>query len=95
MTENYNLEVETEDIHLPNIYVDVQAKIDKIITGGIGSYEYWGYKGYDREEVEYYVDEITYNESEYTPEENEKIKEYISEHFNRIEKDIIHRLCEI
>ena len=49
---------------------------------GIGAYEYWGAKGYDRGHdyvsLEYYGDP-TWNESDYTEDENRIINEFRSD----------------
>ena len=53
---------------------------------GIGSYEFWGFKGYDKGEL--YVDDIIWDESLYSPEENLIIYNYVRDNFQDLAKKI-------
>lgn len=49
---------------------------------GIGGYEFWGFTGYDKGQK--YIDDFTWDESKWSDEENEAIKEYLYDHFDEI-----------
>lgn len=68
--------------------VELIADVE-MVNDGIGPYEFWGYKGYDRRMVPE-VGAITYNHAEYTQAEREAIDRYIDEH----EEQIITEICE-
>jgi hypothetical protein len=55
---------------------------------GIGSYEYWGFKGYDRGETYLTLEDITWNKTLYTDEQNVFIDEYIGDNYSKMEKVI-------
>lgn len=76
---NWEYEIEYEkDGEYEYLAVTFQAE-PRWENDGIGAYEYWGAKGYDRGHdyvsIEYYGDP-TWNESDYTEDENRVINEF-------------------
>jgi hypothetical protein len=55
------------------------------MNSGIGGYECWGFKGYDHGVN--YVDELMWDESRYSAEENQAIYDYVRDNFNTIVKN--------
>lgn len=53
-------------------------------NSGIGSYEFWGFKDYDKGHD--YVDEIQWDTDLYTDIENDLIREYVIDNFDSIAK---------
>ena len=57
---------------------EIKAKIDiSAYFNGIGPYEYWGSKGYDKGDLFLDVNEIIYDKKGLTEEEIKQIEEYI------------------
>lgn len=49
---------------------------------GIGSYEFWGCKGYDDGETYFVLEELKWDKEKHTKEENDAIKAYIADDAN-------------
>ena len=71
------------------VTVDFYCAISKE-NSGIGSYEYWGSKGYDSWQDYLVVDDITWDESLHTKQENDIIKQFIddTEEYEKLETEI-------
>lgn len=50
---------------------------------GIGSYEFWGMRGYD-EQMGWDIDDVKWDETLYSPEVNAIIDKYLGEHMDSI-----------
>jgi len=55
---------------------------------GIGSYEFWGAKGYDSHWV-WELEDAQWDKSLYTPEENKIINQWLTENFKEVSEAII------
>jgi len=58
---------------------------------GIGSYEYWGFRGNDVR-MGWEIDEMSYDEAEYTPEQRLIINKYLENHIDSLEDEFIKRM---
>lgn len=58
--------------------------VGSVENNGIGDYEFWGSKGFDHGREEFTLNFLNHNRREYTPEQNQIIDAYISEHFKAI-----------
>lgn len=63
--------------------VEVTANVH-VENDGIGSYEFWGYKGYDKGVNYIVVDELIYDKSEYTPEQQQLIDKYFEDNWEEL-----------
>lgn len=80
-TLEMDIEIITEGKEKEPLVVEFIADIS-VENDGIGSYEYWGFKGYDKG-VDYpVVDTIYWNKEKHTEEENKIINEYFKEYEN-------------
>ena len=84
----YELEYLKEDGEYDYINVDFDANFYAESTG-IGSYEYWGFKGYDKGQDYYSCDDVRWNKSLYTEEQNAIIQKHLDENHEHIEKLLI------
>ena len=71
-------------------YEDVEVEYDyDIYWDGIGSYEYWGFRGYDKGNECCDIDNITLvKNEEYTEEDVKYIEKYISENYEKISEKL-------
>ena len=70
MTRTFDIPVEIgEDILMVEVTVDASYG-----NHGIGSYEYWGFKGSDVQ-MGWMIEDYTWDESKYTMEQNQAIHE--------------------
>lgn len=81
-------EIETEDKLL-----EVELECDMLLqNNGIGAYEYWGYRGYDRGQDYWECDgPIEWNKKAYTEQENKAIEEYIQENEGKLQEEFEER----
>lgn len=61
---------------------------------GIGSYEYWGCKGYDTGYTEYEVYNLKWDESKFSDAENKIIQKHIADNWKDIEESFIKKFNE-
>ena len=55
-----------------------------VANDGIGSYEYWGCKGYDSGTDYFEIEEITYEKKEYSEEQQKIIDQYLIDNSEEI-----------
>jgi hypothetical protein len=72
------------------IYVEFYGNAS-MENDGIGSYEYWGIKGYDKGQDYWMVEEITWDKEKYTEEQNKIIEKYLEDNWDEIHDE----LCDI
>lgn len=80
----------THYIEFPDL--DIEVELDCTISAestGIGDYEYWGEKCYDKGETYYDVDYIDWDRSIYDEATNAIIAEYIAKNKAKLIKDIL------
>lgn len=82
--EHYNESTDTCTIIEVDFFADIRRE-----SSGIGSYEYWGCRGYDSGQDYYECDDIRWDRKRYTDEENRIIEEYLSENQEKIENELI------
>lgn len=82
--ENVSIEVPFKEDY---ITVDVEAYYT-MENDGIGSYECWGFKGFDRGEDYVYVQNAKWDESLYTAEQNDAIRKYVDDSYSELETHI-------
>lgn len=71
-------------------YIEVEVVIDACYGNlGIGSYEFWGFKGNDVQ-MGWDIDEVDWDKKNYTPEENKLIDEYVEKHMDDLLDKIEH-----
>ena len=59
---------------------EVKLSIDIIVEeSGIGGYEFWGFKGYDKGEKYLAIDGISWDKSLYSKEENDMIEKFVDD----------------
>jgi hypothetical protein len=85
---NYELEYKNKDGEYDYIDVDFDANFYAESTG-IGSYEYWGFKGYDKGENYFSCDDVRWDKSLYTEEQNAIIQKHLDENHEKIENLLI------
>lgn len=76
----------TYDLYIKEL--DLEVELDCHVTSestGIGSYEYWGQRGYDAGFTYPVIEQFEWDKSLYTDEQNELIDKYIIENWNEIE----------
>lgn len=73
-----------EDILIVDLSYDVVKEND-----GIGSYEYWGYTYYDRGNDYFIVENMKWDKTLYTDQENEIIERYVEKYAEEIETKIL------
>lgn len=78
MTLDYDFYIEEHDLE-----VSLECSITSE-NNGIGSYEYWGSQEYDAGEDYPVVEEMTWDNSLYTEEENNIIQEEINKNWDKI-----------
>jgi hypothetical protein len=77
-------------------YIDVDFEGEvQVGNDGIGSYEFWGYRGYDHGVDYLYCENITWDKSKYTDNENYIIEKYLEKNFDKIENEICHNYSRI
>ena len=60
-------------------------------NSGIGSYEYWGFKGYDAG-VDYAIcEEIEWDVTNFTEDQNEYIQQWLDKNWEDLEKEAVER----
>jgi len=75
----------TYDLYIKELDLDVELDCRLIsCNDGIGSYEYWGSKEYDKGEDYLDIDEMTWDKTLYTEEENNIIDQYIKDNRDKI-----------
>lgn len=82
----------TYDLYIEEL--DLEIELDyhlRTENNGIGSYEYWGSKEYDAGEDYLVLDDVEWDKSLYTNEQNELIDKYIVEHWDKIEEEILNK----
>lgn len=84
MILDITLEIESGDDIL---YVDVETRSFENSTG-IGYYEWWGERCYDKGETVWDMEECTWSKSVYSDDENILIGEYIEDNWLNIEEKI-------
>lgn len=68
-----------------DIFLEVEFYGDMILeNNGIGSYEYWGYRGYDHGQDYYECEGVDWDKPCYTEEENAAIQQYVDEYYDKI-----------
>lgn len=82
MTVTLSIEVPTDD-NIISVELDCELSWE---NNGIGGYEFWGMKGYDKGEDYLVVDSEDWDRNKYTEEENTLIAKYVSDNFEDIEK---------
>lgn len=80
------IEINEEDILVVNFYLEGSYG-----NLGIGPYEYWGAKGNDVQ-MGWEIDEMSYDEAEYTPEQRFIINKYLENHIDSLEDEFIKRM---
>ena len=78
--------VETE------ITIELKVTIRAELTAendGIGGYEYCGFKGYDRGQDYFIVEDISWRKGDFTPAINEQIDKYIESNREELDDKII------
>ena len=69
-------------------YLDVEFKVKgQYLDFGIGSYEYWGMRGYDSQ-MGWEIDDITWDKSLYSEEDNKWIDDYVERRMDDFVDDI-------
>jgi hypothetical protein len=84
-THTYTIEIPFGESLL---IVDVTASL-AVENDGIGSYEFWGFSGYDSGTNYLTVEDATWNKDLYTAEENAFIDKYIDDNIDKIDEDIV------
>ena len=87
---NKELEIEfkNEKGELDYRYLNVEFRVKgQYVDFGIGSYEYWGMRGYDSQ-MGWEIDEVTWNKSLYSNEDNEYIDGWVDRHMDDFINDI-------
>lgn len=79
--ENY-ITVDVEDLE-----VDLKV-IFKVVSTGIGAYEYWGQQCYDKGYPEPEIEEVEWDKSQYNEEENKIIDSYVDKNLDSIYESI-------
>lgn len=70
--------------------IDIKELIDWVefepiyASNGIGAYEFWGFTGYDKGQS--YIEDLTWDESKWSEEENEAIQKYVDDNFDELVK---------
>lgn len=83
MRTNYELYIEEHDLE---VVLDCSCTTE---NDGIGSYEYWGSKGYDKG-VDYLICEnMTWDKSLYTEEQNAIIDQYIDANYEKLSDAVV------
>ena len=85
---NYELEYTNKDGEEDCMNVDFDANFYPESTG-IGSYEYAGIKGYDKGQDYFSCDDVRWNRSLYTEEQNAIIQKHLDENHEKIENLLI------
>jgi hypothetical protein len=85
---NYELEYINKDGEYDYINVDFKANFYPESTG-IGSYEYAGIRGYDKGQDYFSCDDVRWNKSLYTEQQNAIIQKHLDENHEHIEKLLI------
>lgn len=63
--------------------IEVELEIEILIeNSGIGGYEFWGYRGYDEGNDYFIIEDVKWDKSSYSQEQNEMIERIVnSENF--------------
>ena len=85
MTKDYEYYIEENDIE-----VLLECSIISE-NSGIGSYEYWGSQEYDAGEDYLIVEEMTWDKTLYTEEENNIIQEEINKNWDKISEKVLEK----
>jgi hypothetical protein len=91
-TETHAVEIELEDDILE---VEFTGELS-LENDGIGSYEYWGAKFYDAGTNYFQLQDLTWDTTQYTDEQNKAIQEYVdnSDNWSAIEEKMSESLFE-
>lgn len=78
------------DLYIEELDIEVELYCSLITENdGIGGYEYMGHKEYDAGEDYLVVEEMTWDKSLYTEEENKIIQEEINKNWDKISEKVI------
>lgn len=69
------------------MYVDFMGDV-VVENDGIGSYEFWGVVGYDHGHDYNMCENIEWDKSLYTDEQNKIIEDYLDENYEKIEEQL-------
>ena len=58
-------------------------------NSGIGSYEFWGMKGYDAGVDYYVIEDIDWNKEDFNDEQNAYINGYLDMYYSDVERELI------
>jgi hypothetical protein len=85
----------THEIEMNDDYLDVEFDCDLAKeNSGIGSYEYWGFKEYDKG-VDYMIaEEIMWDKALFTEDQNKFIEQWLMENYSVIEREAIEKYYE-
>jgi hypothetical protein len=85
-------EFEFEDMSTEEEWLNVEFYGDASVENdGIGSYEYWGFKGYDKGHNYFIVENITWDKSKYTEQQNQEINKYLENNWDEVHD----QLCDV
>lgn len=78
------------EIEIDGDFIEVEFEGSPTVENdGIGPYEYWGYKCFDKGEDYQVLEELDYDKSLYSKEQNDIIERYIDDNFKSISESII------
>lgn len=75
-----------------NVYHCLGVKfsgIPSVQNDGIGYYEFWGSKEYDKKNDYLEIDDLQWNDKDFTEEENIIIENYVQDNYEKIEKALL------
>jgi len=85
-------EFEFEDMSTEEEWLNVEFYGDASVENdGIGSYEYWGFKGYDHGHDYFIVENITWDKNKYTEQQNQEINKYLENNWDKVHD----QLCDV
>lgn len=94
MSETFTIEVELPDGDTYK-YVDIEVTCDySIHNNGIGPYEYWGFRGYDRGVDYAAIEDAAWDKSQFTAEEIKLIQAAIDKELVNWEQEIMDRVAD-
>lgn len=94
MAENFTLEVELPDGDSYK-YVEVDVEVDySVQNNGIGEYEYWGCKGFDRGVDYAEIESVDWDKTGFSEEEIKLIESAIDKEIPNWEETIMQRVAD-
>jgi len=73
------------DLYIEQLDIEIELECSVVsCNDGIGSYEYWGSREYDAGENYADIDDIKWDKSKYTHQQNEIIQEEINKNWDEI-----------